>query len=166
MAVAPTTRVTTSYLAGTAEEEVATAFTDSGLAERAAAGLHQVGNDVILVVAGDAGLGVLDAAATVAADEPRLWVIGVDVDWSVSQPRRRTHHTLTSVVKRVEIAMADAVQLHLDGTLGDGLPRFGLAEGAIDLSHRNERPEVDWEHIEALRDDIIAGRIEVPRSPA
>jgi DNA-binding SARP family transcriptional activator/basic membrane lipoprotein Med (substrate-binding protein (PBP1-ABC) superfamily) len=166
MAVAPTTRVTTSYLAGTAEEEVTAAFTDSRLAEQAALSLHQVGNDVILVVAGDAGLGVLDAAATVASDEPRLWVIGVDVDWSVSQPLRRTRHTLTSVVKRVEVAMAEVVQLHLDGTVADGLPRFGLAEGAIDLSHRHERPEMDWQRIEALRDDIVAGRIEVPRSPA
>jgi DNA-binding SARP family transcriptional activator/basic membrane lipoprotein Med (substrate-binding protein (PBP1-ABC) superfamily) len=166
MRVDPTTRMTTSFLAGTDEEEVVAAFTDERLAERAAQGLFEAGNDVILVVAGDAGLGVLDAAAAVPGDGPTLWVIGVDVDWEVSQPLRRTRHVLASIVKEVGVAMAEVVARHLDGTLDDELPRFGLDEGALRLSHRSSGDHgVDWGRIDALRDDIIAGRIVVPHSP-
>lgn len=166
MRIDPTTRLTTSYLAGTDEEEVVAAFTDERLAERAAQALHEAGNDVILVVAGDAGLGVLDAAAAVPGDEPPLWVIGVDVDWAVSQPLRRTRHVLVSIVKEVDVAMAEVVARHLDGTLAEELPRFGLEEGALRLSHRSSGEHgVDWGRIDMLRDDIIAGRIVVPRIP-
>lgn len=134
------------------------------MAERAARAVHAAGNDVILVVAGDAGCS--RSAASLSEEGAHLWVIGVDVDWAVSQPLGRTRHVLGSIVKQVDVAMAEVVARYLDGSLDAELPRFGLGAGALVLSRRSSSgAEVDWSRIDRLREDIIAGRITVPRSP-
>jgi basic membrane protein A len=81
------------------------------------------GVDVVFVAAGGTNLGVLQAAK----DAGRL-AIGADADQNGIQPGS----VLTSMVKRVDVAVYDALQSSRAGTFEAGPITLGLKEGGVD----------------------------------
>lgn len=135
------------------------AFKDPAKGKELALAQYDSGADIIYHASGATGLGVFEAAR----ERGRL-AIGVDSDQSKEAPG----HVLTSVLKRVDVAVFEVIRRSLEGTFPSGVQVLGLAEGAVDivLDEDNRRwitPEVE-STIQSLRRDIVAGRIVVPSS--
>jgi len=117
--------------------------------------------DIIFPVAGASGIGVFNYVA-----DRDLYAIGVDTDQDYMAPG----HILTSVLKRLDVAVAQLVDKYMQGRLLPRDHRFTLADGGVGLSpmlHTREMiPQDVQQLLGQLREDIIAGRIVVPASTA
>jgi basic membrane protein A and related proteins len=114
------------------------------------------GADVVYAAAGATGLGVLQAAK----DKGRL-AIGVDSNQNHLHPGT----ILTSMVKRVDLAVYEAFKTAKDGAWKAGLRNLGVAEGGVGyaLDQYNRKlitPEME-QRLAQARADIIAGKIKV-----
>jgi basic membrane protein A len=114
------------------------------------------GADVVFAAAGASGLGVLQAAA----DAKKL-SIGVDSNQNHLHPGS----VLTSMVKRVDVAVYEAMKTARDGTWQPGLKVLGLADDAIAYAvDDNNRALITPDmraKVEAAKADIIAGKLKV-----
>ena len=114
------------------------------------------GADVVYAAAGATGLGVLQAAK----DKGRL-AIGVDSNQNHIQPGS----VLTSMVKRVDLAVFEAFKTAKDGTWKSGVRNLGVAESGVgySLDQYNRgliTPEME-RRLGQARADIVAGKIKV-----
>src|SRR5262245_57083024 len=114
------------------------------------------GADVVYAAAGATGLGVLQAAK----DKGRL-AIGVDSNQNHLQPGS----VLTSMIKRVDLAVYETFKAAKDGTWKPGVRSLGVAEGGVGYAiDQNNRalitPEME-KRLEQARADIVAGKIKV-----
>jgi basic membrane protein A len=114
------------------------------------------GADVIYAAAGGTGVGVLQAAA----DAGKL-AIGVDSNQNGLQPG----HVLTSMVKRVDVAVYNAFMDAKDGKFTFGIENLGLAEDGVGYAmDENNKSLVTPEMQKAAdqaKEDIISGKIKV-----
>ena len=114
------------------------------------------GADVIYAAAGATGIGVYQAAR-----DAGRFAIGVDMNQNHLHPGTM----LTSMVKRVDVAVRNAFGSARDGTWKAGVQVLGLAEEGVGwaLDEYNRAlvtPEMEAA-IDKARNDIIAGRIVV-----
>ncbi|MGJ8569331.1 MAG: BMP family lipoprotein [Hoeflea sp.] len=114
------------------------------------------GSDVVYAAAGGTGIGVLQTAA----DAGKLG-IGVDSNQNGLQPGK----VLTSMVKRVDVAVYNAFMDAKNDAFTYGFSSLGLAEGGVDYAmDDNNAPLVSDEMktaVEAAKADIIGGKITV-----
>jgi basic membrane protein A len=118
--------------------------------------LNQIarGSRVVFQVAGGCGLGALDAAR-----ERDVWGVGVDLDQAFLGP-----HILTSAVKRVDVAVFEAIRAASEDDFSGGqdlvfdLENDGVAVGEIS----SEVPQEFIDRMNELRDRILDGEIEPP----
>lgn len=115
------------------------------------------GVEVIYVAAGASGTGVFDAA-----EEKKRFAIGVDSNQNWVKPG----YVLTSMMKRVDNSVYESIKELQENRFQAGVIRFGLKDKGIDiaLDQHNKAlltPEL-LKKIEALRADIISGKIQVP----
>ena len=106
--------------------------------------------------AGGTGVGVLQAAA----DAGKLG-IGVDSNQNGLQPGK----VLTSMLKRVDVAVYNAFNDAKDGKFTPGVNNLGLAEGGVDYAMDDNNKDLVTEEmkaaVEKAKADIIAGTIQV-----
>jgi basic membrane protein A and related proteins len=98
------------------------AFNDPSKGLELAMTQYAEGVDIIYAAAGRSGEGVLQASRDVG-----LYAIGVDSDQDYIQPG----HVITSMLKRVDLAVFQAVKALVEGDLTGGQRVFGLAEGMV-----------------------------------
>lgn len=150
--VCPSCEVKSAY-AGTEPK----AFADPPLGQELAAAQYGQGADIIFHAAGKTGDGVF-----AAAKQRKARAIGVDSDQFEAAPCC----IVTSMVKRVDIAVIDAIKEVIDGKFRGGLHELGLAENGVTFvaDERNQHllPIDVVQRVKALREDIIAGKIKVP----
>jgi basic membrane protein A len=148
----PDARVLVNY-AGVTE----TAFKDPAKGKELALAQYDAGADIIFHASGATGLGVFEAAR-----QRGKLAIGVDSDqWSEAPG-----HVLTSVLKRVDVAVFEVIRRTLQGEFPSGVQVLGLKEGAVDLvvDENNRRwitPELE-QRLERVKQEIVSGRIKVP----
>lgn len=122
-----------------------------------AAALAQIaqGAGAVFNVAGACGLGALEAAK-----EKGVWGVGVDVDQSFLGP-----HILTSSVIGLDVSVFTAIRRLLTGRLTTGGNTvFDLRDGGVRLGKISpEVPRSVRRQVEAVRRQIIAGKIKLPR---
>src|SRR5438309_12067195 len=127
--------------------------------------LYRRGCDIVFHGAGLDGLGVIKAA-----EQANRWVVGVDSDQSHVAPR----NVLTSMVKRADLAVYQAVRDVMQGSFTGGDVVLGLKEGAVGLAPLggDADPPIGPESraaaardVEMLRQAVMAGRIAVPATP-
>lgn len=114
------------------------------------------GADVIFTAAGNSGLGAFDAA-----EQYNKFVIGVDSNQNWVKPG----FVLTSMVKRVDNAVYQAVQGRVNGQFKGGVHVYGLDNEGVGyaMDQYNEKlvpPDVIQE-VEAAKQKIVAGEIKV-----
>jgi len=114
------------------------------------------GADVVYAAAGATGLGVLQAAK----DKGRL-AIGVDSNQNYIHPGS----ILTSMVKRVDVAVFESFNTAKAGTWKPGVRILGVADDAVgySLDQYNRSlitPEME-KRLQQARADIVAGKIKV-----
>ena len=139
-----------------------TAFNDAVKGEALSADMYDAGACIIYHAAGASGAGLFNAA--VAADK---LAIGVDSDQYQLVSEEQKPHIMTSMLKRVDTAVHDAIQQAGDGSLEAGAQVFGMAEGGVDYSKSNTElmTEDIVSEVDALKEQIINGDISVPETP-
>jgi basic membrane protein A len=124
----------------------------------------QKGADVIFTAAGNSGLGAFDAVEQYGVNssgEANKFVIGVDSNQNAVKPG----FVLTSMVKRVDNAVYDAVKETLVIRFGGGFHVFGLDKDgvayAMDKNNEKLIPGDVILKVEEAKKDIINGGIKV-----
>ncbi len=153
------------------------AFGSPTYAFHVATRMYESGADVIFHAAGDSGQGVFQAAAEIR--DRHVWAIGVDVDEyqeiAAMDPKDAPpelhvaawpSHVLTSMVKRVDVAVYEVLRDYSRGIFMSGVRQFGLAEGGVDIAYSGGFIDDIRPQIEDLRAQIIAGDVVVPSKPA
>jgi basic membrane protein A len=122
------------------------------------------GADVVYHAAGSDGLGVIQAVKEARAAGKPVFVIGVDSDQSHLAPEA----VLTSMLKRVDLGVYEAVRDLAEGKFTGGDMMLGLKEGGVAYAP----VRVDFpgkaealQKVEELRAKVISGEIQVPTSP-
>jgi len=148
-------------------------FGDAEGAEAAATDMYTAGADVVFHAAGDAGVGIFEAATELSTEERQLWAIGVDSDQfetvlnipGAIHPQAWRHHILTSVLKRVDMATYEVVEDYKRGELPPGRIPFDLASRAVDLSFSGGYINDLLGEIQDARMQITDGTVIVPCFP-
>ncbi len=153
--VKPSIRVLSDY-AGTTGE----AFRDPVKGKELALAQYDRRADIIYHASGGTGIGVFEAALA----RKRL-AIGVDADQSLTVKEDQRPQILTSMTKRVDVAVFETIKAFVDGTYTGGYRIFGLAEGGVGYAendyNRNLIADIKG-RLEELKQKIIAGEIKVP----
>ena len=114
------------------------------------------GADVVYAAAGGTGLGVLQAAA----DSGKL-SIGVDSNQNYLHPGS----VLTSMLKRVDVAVYKAFKSAMDGSWQAGVQNLGLAEDGVGYALDEHNAALITDDIKVALEDakakIIAGELKV-----
>jgi basic membrane protein A len=133
------------------------AFADPPLGQELAAAQYGEGADIIFHAAGKTGDGVFAAARQRGA-----LAIGVDSD----QFERAPCCVVTSMVKRVDVAVVDVIKDVIAHRFQGGLHELGLAEHGVTFvaDDRNATllPLDVVQRAKAIADEIVAGKIQVP----
>ncbi len=115
------------------------------------------GVDVIYGAAGASNYGLFDAA-----EEKKKLAIGVDSNQNWVKPG----FVLTSMLKRVDIAVYEVIRAVKEQKFQSGTERFGLQNKGVDysLDQFNEKllPASTRKKLEELKAAILAGKISVP----
>jgi basic membrane lipoprotein Med (substrate-binding protein (PBP1-ABC) superfamily)/DNA-binding SARP family transcriptional activator len=149
-------------------------FHNAAAAEGLARRMYEHGADVIFAAAGDSGVGVFEAATALSTADRQLWAIGVDTDQheSVLRLSGAVHseawrrHILTSVLKRVDVAVYEIVKDFAQGRFTSGARLFNVATGGLDISYSGGHVDDIRTAVETARADIVSGRVVVPSVPA
>src|SRR3954466_4333544 len=133
------------------------AFRNPGKGKEMALSQYGQGADIIYHASGSTGLGVFEAAR-----QTGHLVIGVDADQYSEAPG----HVLTSMVKGVDVAVFEATRWVKDGTFKGGVYHLGLKENGVGYIYNDPNraliPDAIHDRVEALKQEIVAGRINVP----
>jgi len=134
------------------------AFKNPTKGKELALAIYNGGADIIYHASGSTGLGVFEAAR-----EKNRLAIGVDSDQESAMPG----HVLTSMIKRVDVAVFNTIKDTKDGTFPGGQAHvFGLKDGGVDYVYDDKNkaliPDDVHARVEALRADIVSGAIVVP----
>lgn len=145
-----------SEYAGTTGE----AFRDPVKGKELALAEYDRGADIIYHASGGTGIGVFEAAVV----KKRL-AIGVDADQSLTvKPDQRTQ-ILTSMMKLVDVAVFETIRAVVNGQYKAGIREFGLKENGVRYAVNKYNKAMISDivpKLDALRKDIIAGKIKVP----
>jgi basic membrane protein A len=152
----PDVEVRVQYL-GAAGDNAAWGSPDK--AKEIANAWYAEGASVIYTAAGGSGAGTREAAA-----ESDAWAIGVDSDEYLIAPEDQKPHILTSMLKRVDVAVYDVYESFLGGTLEGGFNVYDLASDGVGYSTSGGYLEDHIETLDALKAEIVAGDIVVPDS--
>ena len=143
-----------------------TGFNDPVKGKEAALALYGQGADVIFHAAGGSGLGLFQAADELSTDDSFLWAIGVDSDQynTVGDPALQ-EHILTSMLKRVDVAVGKAILDFLEGSFTPGAVRLGLAEEGVGYATTGGFIDDISAELDDYAAQIIDGTIVVPTEP-
>jgi basic membrane protein A and related proteins len=143
----------TSHFIGISAE----AWNNPAKAKELALTQYNNGVDIIFVAAGASGSGAFDAA-----EEKKKFAIGVDSNQNWMKPG----FILTSMLKRVDVAVFETIKLAKENKFTGGEIRFGLKDKGIDYAvDKNNEKLLDAEtvkKVEAAKLQIMNGKIKVP----
>ena len=120
------------------------------------------GADIVVPVAGPVGQGSAALATELGAD--KLKIIGVDTDQYVSDPEHKAVF-LTSIMKRMDSTVIEAIKEAQDGTFKGGVTVGSLKSGGVGLAPFHDLdsavPAELKSELEAVTKGIIDGSISV-----
>jgi basic membrane protein A len=149
-------------------------FNDPAKAKVIAKGMIDKGVDVIYSAAGGSGAGNFAAATDAAKAGKKVWTIGYDSDQYLVASEDEKKNMLTSVVKRIDVAVYDVIATAVAGSsVNDVLDqsertfgrRYGVKLGGITLSRSGGFIESYYAKIESAVQAISSGKLVVPTKP-
>ncbi|WP_173916455.1 BMP family protein [Halobacillus sp. Marseille-Q1614] len=123
--------------------------------------------DVIYHASGATGNGVFAQAKDIKQNNPdeKVWVIGVDRDQHEEGAIGDHNVTLTSMVKRVDVAVNDVATEAMEGEFPGGeVKEYGLEDDAVSIATTNEEAMTEEivSQVEEWKEKITSGEIQVP----
>jgi basic membrane protein A len=158
--VKPDVEVATTYLS---QPPDFSGFGDPAAGQEAANGMFDAGADVIYAAAGGSGLGVFQSALAKGTK-----AIGVDSDQyesiGASNPELQPV-ILTSMIKRVDVAVFDALSAFTEGEELEAVTTYDLEKDGVGYATSGGQLDDITDQLEELKQQIIDGEIEVPEKP-
>ena len=138
------------------------AFNDPVKGEALSTAMYDDGAEIIYHASGASGAGLFNAAV-----EANKLAIGVDSDQYLTASPEQQPLILTSMLKRVDTAVYNAIEASGAGTFGGSFV-FGMAESGVDYATSNpEQLTADiTTQLDEFKQQIIDGTIVVPETPA
>ena len=159
-------------------------FGDPAKAKVIAKGMIDAGADVIYSAAGGSGKGNFQAATDAAKAGKKVWTIGVDSDQYLTAAPAEQKNMLTSMLKRVDVAVYDMIYNFVKGkkfeevlaTINDANgkfqgyalgKRYNLSNGGVSLATSGGylKSLGIQSAVDAAAAGIKAGKIKVPTVP-
>jgi basic membrane protein A and related proteins len=157
-AVNPSAKVSVNYLSTTADK--CSGFSDAAKAETSTGGLIDGGADVVYQAAGGSGAGVFKAIKA----KGKL-AIGVDSDQYNTVSADLKDVIITSMVKRVDVAVYEFVKGESAGTFKSGPITFDLKADGVGYTTSGGKIDDIKSKLDDFRQQIISGAIKVPTEP-
>jgi basic membrane protein A and related proteins len=156
-AVNPNIKVLVSYIG----DDVG-AFNDPVKGEALSTKMYDDGAEIIYHASGASGAGLFNAAV-----KANKLAIGVDSDQYLTSSPEQQPLILTSMLKRVDTAVYNAIDQVGSDTFASGATVLGLAEDGVDYSKSNtaELTQDIIDKLEEYRTQIVSGDIVVPEDP-
>ena len=105
-------------------------FNDPAKAKEIAASMFEGGADVVYHAAGGSGLGLFEAAKEYSdSSGTHVWAIGVDSDQYQTAPADLQPYILTSMLKRVDVAVYETIKSQVEGTFAGGYHHLRPLDG-------------------------------------
>jgi basic membrane protein A len=158
-AVKPDVKVDVNYISTVADK--CSGFNDPAKGKTAAEGMYDAGADVVYQAAGGSGVGVFQAAKGKGK-----WAIGVDSDQFETVTPDLKDVIITSMLKRVDIAVFNFVANMAQGMFSAGKRTFDLKADGVGYSLSGGKIDDIKDKLEQYKADIISGKITVPTKPA
>jgi len=138
-----------------------TAFNDPVKGEQLSTAMYDDGAEIVYHASGASGAGLFNAAV-----EAQKFAIGVDSDQYLTASPEQQPWILTSMLKRVDVSVFNAIEAVGAGSLGSSQV-FGMAEDGVDYATSNpEELTADiTEQLDEFKQQIIDGTIVVPDAP-
>ena len=152
----PKVKILVEYIGDSTE-----AFNDPVKGQQLSTKMYDEGAEIIYHASGASGAGLFNAAV-----EAQKEAIGVDSDQYLTASPEQQPLILTSMIKRVDVAVYNAIQAQGEGTFG-GSQVFGMAEDGVDYATSNptELTADITEQLDQFKQQIIDGTIVVPDTP-
>ncbi len=127
--------------------------------------MYESGADVIYHAAGGTGAGLFEAAKEFSeAGGSKVWAIGVDSDQYFTSAEEVRPYILSSMLKRVDVAVYTAIERVVNGTFTGGVTVFDLAANGVGYSISGGFMNDIIPQLEELKQAIIRGDIVVPET--
>jgi basic membrane protein A and related proteins len=124
------------------------------------------GADIVYHAAGGSGAGLFAAAREHStATNSKVWAIGVDSDQYNTADAGVREYILTSMLKRVDVAVFQVIKSQVDGTFAAGPVEYDLSVDGVGYSKTGGFVDDIAEQLDAFKDQIISGAIVVPKVP-
>ena len=142
-------------------------FGDIAATKAAGMQLYESNADVVLAVAADASLGVVEAAWEKSESTgTQLWAITPDSDWWPTVDEHLRPHILTSAIKALDVAVFETIRTMDEGEFAPGVRILTLADGAFALASSGEYLTQDQlSRIDELSAAVVSGQATVPQIP-
>ncbi len=135
-------------------------FSSTDDARKITESMAQEGADVFMGVGGPIGLG----SAAFCKETGSCTYIGVDADWYETAPEYKEIY-LTSVLKKIDVAVMNAIKSVEEGTYKGGIANFALKDGGVDIAPLHDLASLVTPELQAQVDqakaDLISGAITV-----
>ncbi|WP_425551680.1 BMP family lipoprotein [Angustibacter luteus] len=135
-------------------------FSDPAKGKTAAQGQLDAGADVIYAAAGGSGGGVFEACKAAGAS-----AIGVDSDQALTADASVRDVIISSMLKKVDVAVFDFIKANQDGTVKGGDQVYDLKKGGVDYATTGGHVDDIKADVDKAKQDIIDGKITVPTTP-
>ena len=157
--VNPDIQVTSKYMGPAGDN---TAWNAPDKAKTATAAMIEDGVDIAYAAAGGSGLGMFQALVAAGGSAKGLWGIGVDSDqYNVPSYADVKDVILTSMLKRVDVAVFDVIKGVVDGSPLVGIQNFDLKRDGVGYATSNSAVNDFKAAADAAAEKIKSGEVTV-----
>ncbi|MEX2655666.1 MAG: BMP family ABC transporter substrate-binding protein [Acidimicrobiia bacterium] len=141
-------------------------FNDPASGRVIAQSMFEGGADVVYHAAGGTGAGLFQAAKEYSeANGTKVWAIGVDSDQYLTAGEEVRDYILTSMLKRVDVAVYNTIEAQVNGEFVAGTNVFDLSVDGVGYSTSGGFVDDIADQLEDYKQQIIDGDIVVPTTP-
>ena len=164
MAVNPDIEILSEYITAAPDFD---GFNAPDRAREIALAMYDGGADIVYHAAGGSGAGLFEAAS-VASDTSgsKVWAIGVDSDQYNTADPAVQEFILTSMLKRVDVAVFEAIRAQCEGTFTAGPIAYDLSVDGVGYSTSGGFVDDITDQLEDFKAQIVSGDIVVPTEPS
>ncbi len=141
-------------------------FNDPASGKVIAQSMYEGGADIIYHAAGGTGAGLFQAAKEYSDSMgTKVWAIGVDSDQYLTAGADVQEYILTSMLKRVDVAVYNTIKAQVEGTFAAGTQVFDLSVDGVGYSTSGGFVDDIVSQLDDFKQQIIDGTIVVPTTP-